>query len=218
MARLKAYHWPGNVRELENLVRRLTVLYAQDTIGAEVIEAELREGVPVRHALVEGERARWLHQRRRPLRRADLRRARRAPAAGRPVRQDPARGRAAADRAGAHRDARQSAAGCGAARRQSQYAAQEDPRTGHRGDARATIGVLQAASGASNGTFAGHLPPSDLGPVRRLAAPAEGRRPAGAGADRGGDPVRARDLCRDLGLAAASPPSPSWCSASSISI
>ncbi|HEX6114203.1 MAG TPA: nitrogen regulation protein NR(I) [Geminicoccaceae bacterium] len=57
MARLKAYHWPGNVRELENLVRRLTVLYAQDIIGAEVIEAELREGVPVRPALHDGERA-----------------------------------------------------------------------------------------------------------------------------------------------------------------
>ncbi len=57
MARLKAYHWPGNVRELENLVRRLTVLYAQDIIGGEVIEAELREGVPLRHALAEGERA-----------------------------------------------------------------------------------------------------------------------------------------------------------------
>ena len=57
MARLKAYHWPGNVRELENLVRRLTVLYAQDIIGAEVIDAELREGVPVRQALADGERA-----------------------------------------------------------------------------------------------------------------------------------------------------------------
>jgi two-component system, NtrC family, nitrogen regulation response regulator GlnG len=57
MARLKTYHWPGNVRELENLVRRLTVLYAQDIIGGEVIEAELREGVPLRPALAEGERA-----------------------------------------------------------------------------------------------------------------------------------------------------------------
>jgi two-component system, NtrC family, nitrogen regulation response regulator GlnG len=46
MARLKAYAWPGNVRELENLVRRLAVLYAQETIGAEVIEAELREAAP----------------------------------------------------------------------------------------------------------------------------------------------------------------------------
>jgi two-component system nitrogen regulation response regulator GlnG len=46
MARLKAYSWPGNVRELENMVRRLAVLYAQETIGAEVIEAELREAAP----------------------------------------------------------------------------------------------------------------------------------------------------------------------------
>jgi two-component system nitrogen regulation response regulator GlnG len=57
MARLKTYHWPGNVRELENLVRRLTVLYAQDTIGSEVIEAELREGAPVRAALVDVDEA-----------------------------------------------------------------------------------------------------------------------------------------------------------------
>ncbi|MGH6897733.1 MAG: nitrogen regulation protein NR(I) [Geminicoccaceae bacterium] len=57
MARLKAYDWPGNVRELENLVRRLTVLYAQDTIGAEVIEAELREGAPVRTALIDVDEA-----------------------------------------------------------------------------------------------------------------------------------------------------------------
>jgi two-component system nitrogen regulation response regulator GlnG len=57
MARLKAYDWPGNVRELENLVRRLTVLYAQDTIGPEVIEAELREGAPVRHAPVDADQA-----------------------------------------------------------------------------------------------------------------------------------------------------------------
>jgi two-component system nitrogen regulation response regulator GlnG len=60
MARLKTYDWPGNVRELENLVRRLTVLYAQDTIGAEVIEAELREGAPVRHASIDGDQAEGL--------------------------------------------------------------------------------------------------------------------------------------------------------------
>jgi two-component system nitrogen regulation response regulator GlnG len=46
MARLKSYAWPGNVRELENLVRRLAVLYAEETIGAEVIDAELREAAP----------------------------------------------------------------------------------------------------------------------------------------------------------------------------
>ncbi len=38
---LKRYHWPGNVRELENLVRRLTALYAQDTITADLVDAEL---------------------------------------------------------------------------------------------------------------------------------------------------------------------------------
>ena len=41
---LKNHDWPGNVRELENLIRRLAVLYTQETIGPEVIEAELREG------------------------------------------------------------------------------------------------------------------------------------------------------------------------------
>ena len=41
MARLRAHAWPGNVRELENTVRRLAVLYADDTIGEEVIVAEL---------------------------------------------------------------------------------------------------------------------------------------------------------------------------------
>jgi len=38
---LKRYRWPGNVRELENLVRRLTALYPQETIGENIIEAEL---------------------------------------------------------------------------------------------------------------------------------------------------------------------------------
>jgi len=40
---LRQYRWPGNVRELENLVRRLTALYAEDTIGADVINIELAE-------------------------------------------------------------------------------------------------------------------------------------------------------------------------------
>ena len=46
MARLKTHAWPGNVRELENLVRRLAVLYAEETIGEEVITAELRQLQP----------------------------------------------------------------------------------------------------------------------------------------------------------------------------
>ena len=44
MALLRTHPWPGNVRELENLVRRLAVLYVEDTIGADVIALELQEG------------------------------------------------------------------------------------------------------------------------------------------------------------------------------
>ena len=46
LTRLKEYRWPGNVRELENLVRRLAALYSQETIGVDVIEAELAETSP----------------------------------------------------------------------------------------------------------------------------------------------------------------------------
>jgi two-component system, NtrC family, nitrogen regulation response regulator GlnG len=38
---MKRYPWPGNVRELENLVRRLSALYPQDEISAEIISIEL---------------------------------------------------------------------------------------------------------------------------------------------------------------------------------
>ncbi len=47
MERMQQYRWPGNVRELENLVRRLCALYSQETIGVDVIEAELAEAPPV---------------------------------------------------------------------------------------------------------------------------------------------------------------------------
>jgi two-component system nitrogen regulation response regulator GlnG len=40
---LRRYRWPGNVRELENLVRRLVVLHAGDTISASVIASEMSE-------------------------------------------------------------------------------------------------------------------------------------------------------------------------------
>ncbi len=53
MARLKQHSWPGNVRELENLVRRLAVLYAQETIGPDVIDAELREAAAAPGGLAE---------------------------------------------------------------------------------------------------------------------------------------------------------------------
>ncbi|GBQ65462.1 nitrogen regulation protein NR(I) [Komagataeibacter swingsii] len=43
MARLQAYRWPGNVRELENLMRRITALHPQESIGADIIAAELAE-------------------------------------------------------------------------------------------------------------------------------------------------------------------------------
>lgn len=39
---LKRYKWPGNVRELENIVRRLSALYPQDEITAQIIETELQ--------------------------------------------------------------------------------------------------------------------------------------------------------------------------------
>jgi two-component system nitrogen regulation response regulator GlnG len=46
MERLRRHPWPGNVRELENLVRRLAALYSQETIGLDIIEAELGQSSP----------------------------------------------------------------------------------------------------------------------------------------------------------------------------
>jgi two-component system nitrogen regulation response regulator GlnG len=40
---LRRHRWPGNVRELENLVRRLVVLNAGETIPAQAIAVELKE-------------------------------------------------------------------------------------------------------------------------------------------------------------------------------
>jgi len=39
--RLKRHTWPGNVRELENLVRRLSALYSQELISADIVDNEL---------------------------------------------------------------------------------------------------------------------------------------------------------------------------------
>ncbi|MCK4869313.1 MAG: nitrogen regulation protein NR(I), partial [Alphaproteobacteria bacterium] len=55
MKRLKSYKWPGNVRELENLVRRLAALYSHETIGIDVVEAELAEDPPVAPTQSNGE-------------------------------------------------------------------------------------------------------------------------------------------------------------------
>jgi len=38
---LQQYSWPGNVRELENLVMRLSALYTEETISAEIVHHEL---------------------------------------------------------------------------------------------------------------------------------------------------------------------------------
>jgi two-component system nitrogen regulation response regulator GlnG len=52
IARLKAHSWPGNVRELENLIRRLCVLYSEDTIEEAIVERELAgaRGLPAEEA------------------------------------------------------------------------------------------------------------------------------------------------------------------------
>jgi two-component system nitrogen regulation response regulator GlnG len=43
MTDLRNYRWPGNVRELENVIRRLTVLYSQEIIGRDIVQAELSD-------------------------------------------------------------------------------------------------------------------------------------------------------------------------------
>jgi two-component system, NtrC family, nitrogen regulation response regulator GlnG len=55
LERMKRHPWPGNVRELENLIRRLAALYPQETIGAEVIEAELADSIGPQLAPSRGE-------------------------------------------------------------------------------------------------------------------------------------------------------------------
>ncbi len=44
--RLKRHNWLGNVRELENLMRRVSALYAEDLITARVIDREFHEHAP----------------------------------------------------------------------------------------------------------------------------------------------------------------------------
>jgi two-component system nitrogen regulation response regulator GlnG len=42
MTILKEHYWPGNIRELENLIRRICILYPQETITATIISTEIR--------------------------------------------------------------------------------------------------------------------------------------------------------------------------------
>jgi two-component system nitrogen regulation response regulator GlnG len=44
--RLQAHAWPGNVRELENLMRRVSALYAEPQISARIIDRELQDAAP----------------------------------------------------------------------------------------------------------------------------------------------------------------------------
>ena len=54
MALLRNHRWPGNVRELENLVRRLGVLYQQDTISGQIIAQELSSAATDSASLAHG--------------------------------------------------------------------------------------------------------------------------------------------------------------------
>ena len=64
MRRLRAWSWPGNVRELENLIRRVAALYPQDTVGVDIVEAELAEiaGEPSDESPVRAEQAESLSE------------------------------------------------------------------------------------------------------------------------------------------------------------
>lgn len=53
--RILKYKWPGNVRELENLVRRLAVLYSEETITAANISHELSHSLPEQPSMAEAE-------------------------------------------------------------------------------------------------------------------------------------------------------------------
>ena len=81
MVRLKSHAWPGNVRELENLVRRLAVLYAEETIGEDVIALELEHGAGADADRRRGARRRQSRQRHRAPHRPLFSCPRRRPAA-----------------------------------------------------------------------------------------------------------------------------------------
>ena len=120
LERLKRYRWPGNVRELENLARRLSALYPQETITGAVIDAEL---VQPAVAAPDDEGAGRGRHRGRDGAASDalFRQFRRRPAAARALSPHPARGGAAAAHRGAGGDARQPDPRRRPARRQPQH-------------------------------------------------------------------------------------------------
>ncbi len=124
---LKRYRWPGNVRELENLIRRLAVLHAGDTIPASCDRIRTQRTSP--------------DERGRRRRRGDIpgrggraapfplfRRPWRPPAASRPIRPGGSGDRTAAPVALPQRNPGESDPGRPSAGPQSQHPAQEDPR------------------------------------------------------------------------------------------
>jgi len=58
---MRTYHWPGNVRELRNLVERLTILHAGQTISVdqlptEILEAEVKTSLSIEDSILAVER------------------------------------------------------------------------------------------------------------------------------------------------------------------
>ena len=106
MERLKRHRWPGNVRELENVVRRFAALYSQETITADVVEAELADVGPA-NAANSADEEESLDRSGRTASQDLFRRPRGRAAGVRALRPGAARGRAAADPAQPHGDARQ---------------------------------------------------------------------------------------------------------------
>ena len=98
MIRLKSHAWPGNVRELENLVRRLAVLYAEETIGEDVIDARAARGARRPLAAARARRRTIASARRSSAISSAVQGPRRRAAAAGVYGRVLARGRAAADR------------------------------------------------------------------------------------------------------------------------
>ncbi len=131
--RLKRYHWPGNVRELENLVRRLSAIYAQDIVSVEMVENELASAARAPFDDT-AEPSTDLSELGRALPRGLLHELWPGAAAIWPLHTRPAQGGVPPDHRGSRRDPRQPDPRRRSAWLEPQYAAQEDPRSRHQGD------------------------------------------------------------------------------------